>query len=182
MSTGEGRRSSKKCLAYVAAFVVFQTAIILLFVLIVMKVRSPKVRINAMEFESFSSTTNNSTSFNMSMLAQVTIKNNNFGDFKYENSTLSFLYNGIKVGEAVVPRGRAGARKTKKFNFSVDLSGIRDRVGNDMNSGVLRLSSRGKVSGKVHLIKVIKRNKSGEMKCDWSINLATRQFEDLKCI
>ncbi|KAK4400903.1 hypothetical protein Sango_1196400 [Sesamum angolense] len=153
MSTGEGRRSSKKCLAYVAAFVVFQTAIILLFVLIVMKVRSPK----------------------------VTIKNNNFGDFKYENSTLSILYNGVKVGEAVVPQGKAGPRKTKKFNVSVDLSGIRDRVGNDLNSGVFRLSSRGTVSGKVQLIKVIKRNKSGEMKCDWSINLATRQFEDLKC-
>ncbi|KAL0371864.1 UNVERIFIED_CONTAM: hypothetical protein Scaly_0868000 [Sesamum calycinum] len=104
----------------------------------------------------------------------VTIKNNNFGDFKYENSTLSILYNGVKVGEAVVPQGKAGPRKTKKFNVSVDLSGIRDRVGNDLNSGVLRLSGRGTVTGKVQLIKVIKRNKSGEMKCDWSINLATR--------
>ncbi|KAL0408126.1 UNVERIFIED_CONTAM: hypothetical protein Sradi_1747000 [Sesamum radiatum] len=123
MSTGEGRRSSKKCLAYTAAFVVFQTAIILLFVLIFMKLRSPKVRFNAIAVESFSSTNNNSTSFNMTMLAQVAIKNNNFGDFKYENSTLSILYNGVKVGEAVVPRGSAGPRKTKKFNISVDLSG-----------------------------------------------------------
>ncbi|KAK4422561.1 Late embryogenesis abundant protein [Sesamum alatum] len=180
MSKGEGKRSSKKCLAYVAAFVVFQTAIILVFALTVMKVKSPKVRFNAMAVESFSSNNNNSTSINMRLLAQVTIKNTNFGHFKYQNSTLSILYNGIQVGEAIIPRGRASARKTKKFNISVDVSS-EGLSGNDMNSGVLRLSSRGKVSGKVHLMKVIKRNKSGEMKCDWNINLATRQVEDLKC-
>ncbi|KAL0297572.1 UNVERIFIED_CONTAM: hypothetical protein Sradi_6809300 [Sesamum radiatum] len=154
MSKGEGQRSSKKCLAYVAAFVVFQTAIILVFALTVMKVKSPKVRFNAMAVESFSSNNNNSTSVNMRLLAQVTIKNTNFGHFN--------------------------ARKTKKFNISVDVSS-EGLSGNDMNSGVLRLSSSGKVAGKVHLMKVIKRNKSGEMKCDWSINLATRQVEDLKC-
>ncbi|KAL0408125.1 UNVERIFIED_CONTAM: Late embryogenesis abundant protein [Sesamum radiatum] len=180
MSKGEGKRNNKKCLAYVAAFVVFQTAIILVFALTVMKVKSPKVRFNAMAVESFSSNNNNSTSINMRLLAQVTIKNTNFGHFKYQNSTLSILYNGVQVGEVVVPRGRANARKTKKFNISVDVSS-EGLSGNDMNSGVLRLSSRGKVSGKVHLMKVIKRNKSGEMKCDWSINLATRQVDDLKC-
>ncbi|KAL2235154.1 UNVERIFIED_CONTAM: Late embryogenesis abundant protein [Sesamum indicum] len=181
MSKGEGKRNNKKCLAYVAAFVIFQTAIILVFALTVMKVRSPKVRFNAMAIESFSSNNNNnSTSINMRLLAQVTIKNTNFGHFKYQNSTLSILYNGVQVGEAAVPRGRASARKTKKFNISVDVSS-EGLSGNDMNSGVLRLSSRGKVSGKVHLMKVIKRNKSGEMKCDWSINLATRQVEDLRC-
>ncbi|KAK4400904.1 hypothetical protein Sango_1196500 [Sesamum angolense] len=81
MSKGEGKRSSKKCLAYVAAFVVFQTAIILVFALTVMKVRSPKVRFNAMAVESFSSNNNNnnSTSINMRLLAQVTVKNTNFG-------------------------------------------------------------------------------------------------------
>ncbi|KAL0447859.1 UNVERIFIED_CONTAM: hypothetical protein Slati_1914400 [Sesamum latifolium] len=103
MSKGEGKRSSKKCLAYVAAFVVFQTAIILVFALTVMKVRSPKVRFNAMAVESFSSNNNNSTSINMRLLAQVTIKNTNFGHFKYQNSTLSVLYNGVQVGEVVVP-------------------------------------------------------------------------------
>lgn len=183
MSKGEGKRSSKKCLAYIAAFVVFQTVIILVFALTVMKVRSPKVRFNAMAVESFSSNNNNnSTSINMRLLAQVTIKNTNFGHFKYQNSTLSILYNGVQVGEAFVARGRASARKTKRFNISVDVSGVSsDSLGNEVNSGVLRLSSRGKVSGKVHLMKVIKRNKSGEMRCDWSINLATRQVEDLKC-
>ncbi|KAL0447868.1 UNVERIFIED_CONTAM: hypothetical protein Slati_1914700 [Sesamum latifolium] len=105
MSKGEGRRNNKKCLVYFAAFVVFQTAIILVFALTVMKVKSPKVRFNAMAVESFSSNNNNnnSTSINMRLLAQVTIKNTNFGHFKYQNSTLSVLYNGVQVGEVVVP-------------------------------------------------------------------------------
>ncbi|KAI3453763.1 hypothetical protein Pfo_010426 [Paulownia fortunei] len=187
MSKGEGKRSSKKCLAYVAAFVVFQTAIILIFALTVMKIRSPKVRFNAIAVESFSSSSNNtSPSINMRLLTQVTIKNTNFGHFKYGNSTLTILYNGVPLGEAVIPRGRARARKTRKFNISVDvssdrLSGNGNNLGNDINSGVLRLSSQAKVSGKVHLMKVIKKNKSGDMNCDWNINLATRQVENLNC-
>ncbi|KAI3445371.1 hypothetical protein Pfo_002036 [Paulownia fortunei] len=188
MSKGEGKRSSKKCLAYVAAFVVFQTAIILVFALTVMKIKSPKVRFNAIAVESFSSSNNNnnSLSINMRLLTQVTIKNTNFGHFKYDNCTLTILYNGVPLGEAVIPRGRARARKSKKFNISVDVSSDRlsrngNNLGNDINSGVLRLSSQAKVDGKVHLMKVIKKNKSGEMKCDWNINLATRQVENLNC-
>ncbi|KAL2543716.1 Late embryogenesis abundant (LEA) hydroxyproline-rich glycoprotein family [Forsythia ovata] len=184
MSKGEGR-SKTKCLAYVAAFIVFQTAIILVFALTVMKIKSPKIRFNAIAVESFNSNSTNSPSINMQLLTQITVKNTNFGHFKYDNSTLTILYNGMPVGEAVIPRGRAKARKTKKFNISVGVSSDRlsgnTNLGNDMNSGILRLSSHAKVSGKVHLMKVIKKKKSGEMNCDWNINLANRQIQDLKC-
>ncbi|PIN01556.1 hypothetical protein CDL12_25931 [Handroanthus impetiginosus] len=186
MSKGEGKRSTKKCLAYVAAFVVFQTAIILIFALTVMKVRSPKIRFNVIAVESFSSNNSTTSSINMRLLAQVDIKNTNFGHFKYNNSTLTVLYDGVPLGEVVIPQGRAKARKTRRFNVAVDLSSERlsgngNNLGNDINSGILRLRSEGRVSGKVHLMKIIKRNKSGVMNCDWSINLGTRQVENLRC-
>ncbi|CAI9771779.1 unnamed protein product [Fraxinus pennsylvanica] len=184
MSKGEGR-SKRKCFTCIAAFIVFQTAIILVFALTVMKIRSPKVRFNAMVVESFNSNNATSPSINMQLLTQITVKNTNFGHFKYDNSTLSILYNGMPVGEAVIPRGRTKARKTQKFNISVAVSTDRlsgdTNLGNDMNSGILRLSSRAKLSGKVHLMKVIKKKKSGEMNCDWAINLGTRQVQGLMC-
>ncbi|KAK4400905.1 hypothetical protein Sango_1196600 [Sesamum angolense] len=149
MSKGEGQRKQQEMLSLRPSIRRFQTAIILAYALAVMKVKSPKVRFNAMAVESFSSNNNNnSTSINMRLLAQVTIKKPNFGHFKYQNSTLSILHNGVQVGEVVIPRGRASARKTKKFNMSVDVNS-EGLSGNDINSGVLRLSSRGKVSGKV---------------------------------
>ncbi|KAL3498917.1 hypothetical protein ACH5RR_041649 [Cinchona calisaya] len=174
MAKGEGNRN-KKCLAYILAFIVFQTGIILIFALTVMRIKNPKVRFGAIAVDNFSTSNSStsSTSLNMRLLAQFTVKNTNFGHFKY-------------VGETVVPKGRAKARKTKKFNIMVDistdrLSGNVTDLGNDINSGVLRLSSYAKLNGKVHLMKVIKKNKSGEMNCNWAICFATRQIQNLHC-
>ncbi|KAL8053925.1 hypothetical protein ABFX02_05G104800 [Erythranthe guttata] len=157
MSKGDGKKSSKKCLAYVAVFVVFQAAVIMVLALTVMKIKSPKIRFSAIAVESFSSSNNGNNagstpSINMKLLTQLTIKNTNFGQFKYDNATLAILYNGVQLGEAVIPRGR-----------------------------VERLSSQARVNGKVHLMKIIKKNKSGNMNCDWIVNLATRMVENLNC-
>ncbi|KAL7111761.1 hypothetical protein ACP275_05G110000 [Erythranthe tilingii] len=191
MSKGDGKNSSKKCLAYVAVFVVFQAAVIMVLALTVMKIKSPKIRFNAIAVESFSSSNNGNNagptpSINMKLLTQLTIKNTNFGQFKYDNATLAILYNGVPLGEVVIPRGRVKARKTLKFNVAFDLTsdrlnGNNNNLGNDINSGVLRLSSQARVNGKVHLIKIIKKNKSGNMNCDWNVNLATRMVENLNC-
>ncbi|GLT90830.1 hypothetical protein SLE2022_087470 [Rubroshorea leprosula] len=178
----EGKRSNKKCLLYVAAFVVFQTAIILVFALTVMRVKSPKLRFGTATVGNFS-TAANLPSFDLA--AQVTVKNTNFGHFKYENSTLMILYGGFPVGEVAVLEGRTRAKQTKKFDVVVAVSSSRlssnPNFQNDINTGVLRLSSEGKLSGKVELMKVIKRKKSAEMSCTMGINLATRVVQDLKC-
>ncbi|XP_021297266.1 late embryogenesis abundant protein At1g64065-like [Herrania umbratica] len=156
----------------------FQTAIILLFALTVMRIKSPKVRFGAVTVESFSTVNNSSPSFDMKLMAQVAVKNTNFGHFKYENSTVTILYGGMPVGEAAIVKGRARARQTKKFNINVDISSSRlssnSNLGNDINAGVLPLSSQAKLKGKVHLMKVIKKKKSGEMSCTMGINLSTR--------
>ncbi|KAL0371867.1 UNVERIFIED_CONTAM: hypothetical protein Scaly_0868300 [Sesamum calycinum] len=88
MSKGEGKRSSKKCLAYVAAFVVFQTAVILVFALTVMKVKSPK----------------------------VTIKNTNFGHFKYQNSTFPSCTTAYKLEKLSFP-GDVPALENKEVQY-----------------------------------------------------------------
>lgn len=184
MSKGEGR-SRKKCLAYVAAFLVFQAAIILILALTVMKIKNPKLRFDAVAVETFSSDNTTATSINVKLLTQLTIKNTNFGHFKYDNATLVVLYNGVQVGEAVIPKGRTKARKTQRFNMGVDVSTERvsDNVNlrNDINSGILKLSSQAKLNGKVHLMKVMKKNKSAQMNCDWTLNLGTRQIQSLRC-
>ncbi|GLT69298.1 hypothetical protein SLA2020_414580 [Shorea laevis] len=179
----EGKRSRKKCLLYVAAFVVFQTAIILVFALTVMRVKSPKLRFGSAAVANFSPGANNLPSFDL--VTQVTVKNTNFGHFKYENNSLSILYGGVPVGEAAIMKGRARARKTKKFDIVFSVSSSRlstnPNFGNDVNPGVLILSSQGKLSGKVELMKVIKKKKSAEMSCTMAINLTTRAVQDLKC-
>lgn len=181
---GEGKRNTK-CLAYIAAFIVFQTIIILVFALTVMRVKSPKVRFGDVVVKSSTPSSTNSSSFDMTLVAEVAIKNTNFGHFKYDSSSITILYGDTPVGSAVIPKGRAKARKTQKFNLSIEVTSAslsgNANLSNDIGSGVLLLSSQAKLSGKVHLMKVIKRKKSGQMSCTMAVHLAQRAIQDLNC-
>ena len=181
---GEGR-GGKKCLAYVAVFIVFQAIIIAVLALTVLRVKSPKVRFGTVTVENISSSNANSPAFGMDLKAQFAVKNTNFGHFKYENSTVTILYQGMPVGQAVITKGRAKARSTRRFDITIPITSVgltnTSSIGNDINSGLLPLTSQAKLSGKVHLVKVIKRKKSGQMSCTMLVNLGTRAVQDLKC-
>ena len=49
----ERRKKRMKCFAYVAAFAVFQTDVMLVFAVVVMKVRTPKFRVRSATFDDF---------------------------------------------------------------------------------------------------------------------------------
>ncbi|KAK2984595.1 hypothetical protein RJ640_018973 [Escallonia rubra] len=104
--TKGGDGNSAKCLAYLAAFIVFQTATLTLFALTVMRIESPKVRFDSVAVTEISSSNPNAPSFSMKLTTQFTIRNTNFGHFKYRNGTLTILYNGMAVGEAFIAEGR----------------------------------------------------------------------------
>ncbi|KAA8539979.1 hypothetical protein F0562_026671 [Nyssa sinensis] len=150
------RKKRMKCLVYVVAFAVFQTGIILLFALTVMKIRTPKFRVRSATFETFDVVTT-TPSFNIKMNAELGVKNTNFGHYKFDNSTITFFYKETPVGSAVVYKTRARARSTKKFNIVVDLISTNlpntSNLGNDMSSGFLPLSSKSTLRGKVELFK-----------------------------
>ena len=177
----EGRKNTK-CIAYVAAFIVFQTIIILVFAPTLLKIKSPKLRFGKVDVESFS---NSTSAFTMKLQAQVAVKNTNFGYFKYPNNTIPITYGGVTVGEVVVPKGRARARSTNRFMVTVELSydqlSNNSTLGSDINSGLLPLVSRAKLPGKIHLMKVMKKKKTAEMYCTIKVNLMNRVVQDLKC-
>lgn len=96
------------------------------------------------------------------------------------------MYNGIPVGEAVIPRARARARKTRRTTIIVNISSAAGlpngtNLGSDINSGVLTLTSQARLRGKVHLMKVIKKRKSAEMSCTIAINLSAGVVQEFKC-
>ncbi|XVF50906.1 hypothetical protein PTKIN_Ptkin04bG0141200 [Pterospermum kingtungense] len=180
------RKKRMKLFAYAAAFAVFQTIVILVFSLTVMRIKNPKFRVRSITVEDLTyNSTPNSPSFNMKLNAEVTVKNTNFGHFKFENTTILFDYGGVQVGEAFVEKGRAKARSTKKMNVTVDLNSnnikANSNLGSDILSGILTLTSHSKLSGKVHLMKLIKKNKSAGMNCTLTVNLASRAIQDMKC-
>ncbi|KAK7818440.1 late embryogenesis abundant protein At1g64065 [Quercus suber] len=183
------RKKRIKLAIYIAAFAVFQTIVILVFALTVMRVRTPKVSLGTdVTFSKLNSTGNetSSPSFNITFIAQVRVKNTNFGPYKYEETTAIFKYRDVKVGQVTIPKGKAGLRSTKKVSVTVDvnlnaLQTTSSNLGNDLKKEVLTLNGQAKFTGKVELMFVMKKKKATEMNCRMIINLTSKILKDLIC-
>ncbi|KAF8369382.1 hypothetical protein HHK36_032348 [Tetracentron sinense] len=178
------RKKRIKCYAYIAAFAVFQTIIILVFALTVMRIKTPDVKLRSVTVEGLQ-VDNTTPSFSMTLIAEVTVKNKNFGHYKFDNTTATISYGGITVGEAVIAKGRAKARNTRKMNITMavtssQLSG-NSNLGSEINSGMVTLSSYAKLSGKVQLMKMMKKRKTAEMNCTMALNLTSKAIQNLNC-
>ncbi|GMJ06404.1 hypothetical protein like AT2G46150 [Hibiscus trionum] len=160
-----------------------ETIVILVFSLTVMRIKNPEFRVQSITVEDLTAAATNSPSFNMKLNAQVSVKNTNFGHFKFQNTTISFDYGGVGVGEAFVGKGRSKARSTKKMNVTVELNSNNivnnSSLQSDIESGFLALSCHSKLIGKVQLMKLIKKKKSSKMKCDMALNLVTKAVQDI---
>ncbi|KAM7499728.1 hypothetical protein LguiA_024142 [Lonicera macranthoides] len=170
-----------KYLLYVVIFAVFQIAIITLFALTIMKFRTPKFRVRSATFETLEA---QSTTFNVRMNTELSIRNTNFGHFRYRNTTIDFYYRGTKVGEAFVQRARAKALSTRKLNVSVDLTSTNvtsdSQLGSDISSGTLPLTAQARLRGRITIMLIMKK-KSGNMNCSMQLNIQTRQLQNLIC-
>lgn len=171
-----------KILLYVALFAVFQTAIITLFTLTIMKFKTPKFRVTSATFETFDV---EPSSFNMRMDTEFGVKNTNFGRFKYGNTTVDVYYWDTKVGEAFVERGQAKWRSTKRFSVELDLSSANitnnSQLASDINSGVLPLRAQSRLRGKVTIMFIMKTNKNANMNCTMNLSIPTRQLQNFEC-
>jgi hypothetical protein len=180
------KKKRTRCLLYIILFAIFQTGVILIFALTIMKVRTPKFRVHSGGVENLNTGSTSNPSLSRRLTAELGVKNANFGRYKYQNTTVVFLYGGTKVGEAAVSSSRVGWRSTKKFNVVVDLNLAGGGPGNeqlasDLSSGVVRLTSQAKMRGKVELIFVMKKNKSTDMNCTMELLTAAQQLRNIRC-
>ena len=177
------KKKRMKCIVYIVAFAVFQTIIIVVFALFVMRFKSPKFRVRDASFINTFNFTNDS--FDLVMDAQFTIKNTNFGHFKYEHGIVRFSYDGITVGKAELGEARTRARSTKKVYALVTLSSsdlpTNSKLTSDLGGGILPLTSNSKLDGKIHLMKVIKKKKSALMDCTLEVNLGMKKIQNVQC-
>ena len=180
----ERRRKQKKWALYIIAFIIFQTGIIVLFTMTVMKFRTPKFRVrSSSSFDTFETVNN---SFNLMMNAQFGIKNTNFGPYKYDNTTVTFFYKDTPVGSTILRKSKADFRRTKKVNFAVDLVTPTELTGNselasDISSGILPLTSQSRLSGKIEIMFIFKKRRATNMNCTMDVNIAAKTLQNIKC-
>lgn len=183
-STGSGSRTQTLLrLRLTSAFLAIQTCIVLLFVLLIIDIRDPQVRIDCPmgENQNFSG-----TSFSIDLKARVTVRNMNFGRYEFGNSTITVSYLGTVIGEAAIPKEKVDARSVGWMEITVSLSSSsmandHGRLRSDLSDGVLRLSSTAKLEGEIYIFMVFKKKKSAEMNCTMELDTETSAIENLSC-
>ncbi|PRQ46282.1 putative Late embryogenesis abundant protein, LEA-14 [Rosa chinensis] len=177
------RKKRIKVAIYVTVFVVVQIIVVTVFALTVMRVKTPKVRLGKINVQNITAVPA-TPSFDINFTTQIRVKNTNWGPYKFDASKVTFEYNGDTVAQLSVPKGKAGMRSTKKFDVAVSLNskGLKNsNLANDLNTGVLSLTSTAKLTGKVELMLVMKKKKAAAMYCDLQFNLSTKQIQFLRC-
>ncbi|PON97750.1 Late embryogenesis abundant protein [Trema orientale] len=180
------RKKRIKLAIYIVAFIIFQVIVITAFSLTVMKVKTPKLRLANIQFQTLDTSTANSPSFDMSFTTQVRVKNTNFGPYKFDATTATFTYDGATVGQVIIPKGKAGLKSTKKINnVIVNLSSTQlantANLGSELTAGTLTLSGTANMTGKVELMLIMKKKKSINMNCTITIDVAAKNLRSLEC-
>lgn len=89
------------------------------------------------------------------------------------------------IGEARGPPGQSKARRTSRMNVTLDIiveSLLKDpNLQNDLDTGLLTMSSYTRVGGRIKILTIIKRHVTVKMNCTMKVNIYSRAIEDQKC-
>lgn len=181
-------QKTSKLIVYILVAILSLIMIFLIFGSIFFKAKSPKAKLRSVTISNLLvNGTANATSLSMTMVAQITVENKNFGRFVLENNKASFIYENVSLGDGDVFGGRVRPRKTGVFNVTVQakaneyLAKNNTNFRNDIGLSLVKLSSYARLEGKVHVTNLIKRQKTAVLNCTMSLDLKTQAIRDLIC-
>ncbi|KAL3834303.1 hypothetical protein ACJIZ3_009039 [Penstemon smallii] len=181
------KKKRTKWLLYIVLFAIFHAAVIAVLAVTVLKVRTPRFRIRSATLHNFNLDTTINPSLSARMNAEFSIRNANFGRYRYQNGVVRFLYHGTPVGEVIIRNARVHWRSSRRFNVALDLDFANAaRVNNsqfarDMGSGVVPIRSESRLRGRVDLLFFMRRNRASNMNCSMEIITATQQLRNIVC-
>ncbi|XP_050377759.1 late embryogenesis abundant protein At1g64065-like [Argentina anserina] len=175
-------QKNRKCFAYIGIFIVFQIIVMTVFGLTVMKIKTPSVRLRSVTVSDLSSS---SSSFTATLIAEVAVKNKNFGSYRFDATTANVTYGAVTLGRGDIAKARAGLKKTKRFNVTIDVSssGVSDSstLATDLTAGNVTLWALSRVTGKVSLMGLMKKRKTANMNCSMIVNVPNKVVYDWTC-
>ncbi|KAH7550194.1 hypothetical protein JRO89_XS13G0153100 [Xanthoceras sorbifolium] len=176
------QEKSSKILVYFLALIVISSAVLLVFASIVLRANTPRLKLRSVSVKNL---VHINSTFNGTLVTELTLRNQNFGSFRFRNGTGEVFYGSVTVGEMKIREGRVRARATEGLKVTVDVRSNQfveaRNLSSDLNSGVLKLSSHVQLHGRVNLLNIIKRKKRPEMSCSMTLVLRSKSIEDLVC-
>lgn len=170
------------------------TAIILILVVIVLVLiftlfwaKSPVLKLNSMRIEGLNGVNwkNVTPETNLTIYADVSVKNRNMASFKYQEAEASLFYEGNLIGEASIPPGSVGARRTKRVNATIDVlvKNLLDveRFKEDFIDGFMMMNSYTRVYGRVKIFNIFKKSVKLTSNCTMNVNFTTHMIQAQDC-
>uniref|UniRef100_A0A2P2QS58 Uncharacterized protein LOC101306460 n=1 Tax=Rhizophora mucronata TaxID=61149 RepID=A0A2P2QS58_RHIMU len=181
------RRRFIKCCGCTTSLFLILAIVVVILILTVFRIRDPIIKMNGVTITraDLINGTIPRPGSNITILADVSVKNPNEVSFRYTNTTTTLLYHGVLVGEARGPPGKAKARRTMRMNVTLDI--ITDRlISNpsltaDFGSGLLTITSNSRVPGTVKFLHIIRKNIVVRMNCSLSVSLSSREIQSQRC-
>ncbi|GLJ12734.1 hypothetical protein SUGI_0196840 [Cryptomeria japonica] len=178
------------CCISCGVFVVALAIVILVLALTIFKTKDPRITLNSIAFGDFSTGVDVgalTVHVNLTLIADMSIKNpNKAASFKHGNSTTVMLYNRETAGEATLPAGKIKADGTSRMNVSVtvyvdNLVSSGSQIIRDGFAGSLNMTTRTEISGKVTVIRLIKKHVTVYAECDVNVDISSRDIEIYRC-
>ncbi|KAI3498260.1 hypothetical protein L1887_34031 [Cichorium endivia] len=173
--------------SFIAALMILLAVVIVILIFTIFKIKDPEIKMNGVTVNNlgFMNGTIPQPGTNMSLTADISVKNPNYASFRYQNTTTSLYYREVVIGEARGPPGQSKARRTTRMNITMDIM-VDTLLGNpnlqsDIGKGSLGLSSYTRVGGRVKFFTFIKRHVTVTMNCTMKVNISSRTIEDQKC-
>lgn len=181
------RRRFVQCCGCTSAVLVILGVILLVLFLTVFKVKDPKINLKNVTIMGLQGVdpTNLVPNTNLTIIADVSVKNPNIASFKYKNATTEIYYENVLIGEAHIPQGNAKAKKTIEMkvttNFLLDKISSVPRLAGDLTTGTLTLITKTSIRGRVEIIEIVKKTVGVKMDCSSTFNIANQSVQDQKC-
>nr|XP_043626568.1 late embryogenesis abundant protein At1g64065 [Erigeron canadensis] len=176
----------KWCGCLVVVIILLGVAVLTL-ALTIFKIDEPEIKMNGVIVDNVNliNGTIPRPGSNISLIADISVKNPNYASFRYKNTTTNLYYHDTVVGMARGPPGQSKARRTARMNITIDIIVNRllenPNLQNDLGTGLLTLSSFTRVGGRVKFINLIKKHVTVKMNCTMKVNITSRAIEDQKC-
>ena len=180
------RKPYAKCCGCLAAILVLIAVTMLILSFTVLHVKGPIIKMNSVTVDPFQINNGSvSTDTNITLTADVSVKNPNVASFRFGNTTTAVYYSGVEVGEGRSPGGLAKARRTMSMNLTVEIvpakimavPGLVAEVG----SGSLTMDSYTRIEGRVKIVNIVKKKVVVKLNCTLTYNFASKGIQGQSC-
>ncbi|KAL3498919.1 hypothetical protein ACH5RR_041651 [Cinchona calisaya] len=161
------------------------TSLVLIFT--VFGAKSPKLRVNSLNIEGLDRVnwTDIRPNTNVTILADVSVKNPNMASFHFNSASTMLLYDGNVIGGAETPGTNAKAGRTLRLNVTIDVMLAKilnvSQLQADYHSGILPMNSYTRISGKVKIWNVIKMGVVLRTNCTMIVNVTSYTIKHQDC-